>query len=101
MSNLIRSRKAVTTAQSLPPPAQSSSAATAPALMDHSLLGPGVSQALASQLHQWRSLLAPGGVPSCQYHRHHIDRRYWCVGVRSRQNAASKVFKFPNAAKVC
>ncbi|BBG93374.1 hypothetical protein Prudu_001363 [Prunus dulcis] len=30
--------------------------------MDHLLLGPGVSQALASQLHQWRSLLAPGGV---------------------------------------
>ncbi|KAI5338107.1 hypothetical protein L3X38_017378 [Prunus dulcis] len=41
MSNLLRSRKAVMTAQSSPSLAQSSSAATAPALMDHLPIGLG------------------------------------------------------------
>ncbi|KAI5313372.1 hypothetical protein L3X38_042546 [Prunus dulcis] len=48
MSNLIRSRKAVTTAQSSPPPAQPSSVVTTPALMDHLPVGPGGSEAPAS-----------------------------------------------------
>ncbi|KAL6289094.1 hypothetical protein ACE6H2_006604 [Prunus campanulata] len=47
MSNLIRSCKAVTIAQSSPPPAQPA-AATAPAQMDHLPVGPGVSHAPAS-----------------------------------------------------
>ncbi|KAI5322884.1 hypothetical protein L3X38_031956 [Prunus dulcis] len=53
MSNLIRSHKAVTTAQSSPPPAQPS-AATAPALMDHLLVGPGLSLASTSSMEQPR-----------------------------------------------
>ncbi|CAL8136463.1 unnamed protein product [Prunus armeniaca] len=47
MSNHIRSRKAVTTAQMSPPPTQPS-AATAPTQMDHMLVGPGGSPAPAS-----------------------------------------------------
>ncbi|TQD73441.1 hypothetical protein C1H46_041027 [Malus baccata] len=47
MSNLIRSRKAVTTTPRSPPPTHSSTA-TAPAQMDHFPVGPGVSQAMAS-----------------------------------------------------
>ncbi|CAL9020463.1 unnamed protein product [Prunus brigantina] len=47
MSNLIRSRKAVSAAQSSPPPLQPS-AATAPAEMDHLPVGPRVSDAPAS-----------------------------------------------------
>ncbi|BBH09179.1 hypothetical protein Prudu_021603 [Prunus dulcis] len=47
MSDLIRRRRAVTTTQSSEPPAQPTSAATAPALMDHLAVGPG-SQAPAS-----------------------------------------------------
>ncbi|KAB2635237.1 hypothetical protein D8674_025771 [Pyrus ussuriensis x Pyrus communis] len=47
MSNLINSCKAVTTVSRLPPLAHSS-AATAPAQMDHMPIGPGVSQAPAS-----------------------------------------------------
>ncbi|CAL8162376.1 unnamed protein product [Prunus armeniaca] len=48
MSNVIRCRRAVTTAQSSEPSAQSSSVATAPALMDHLAVGPVGSQAPAS-----------------------------------------------------
>ncbi|KAI5312747.1 hypothetical protein L3X38_041921 [Prunus dulcis] len=48
MSDLIRRGRSMTTAPSSDPPAQSASAATAPALMDHVLVGPGASQALAS-----------------------------------------------------
>ncbi|KAI5323775.1 hypothetical protein L3X38_032847 [Prunus dulcis] len=48
MSDLIRRRRAVTTAQSSEPPAQPTSAATAPALMDHLAVGPAGSQAPAS-----------------------------------------------------
>ncbi|BBH06938.1 hypothetical protein Prudu_018714 [Prunus dulcis] len=48
MSDLIRHRRAVTTTQSSEPPAQPTSAATAPALMDHSAVGPAGSQAPAS-----------------------------------------------------
>ncbi|CAL8134779.1 unnamed protein product [Prunus armeniaca] len=47
MSNLIRSRKAVTTAQMSPPPTQPS-AATALAQMDHMLVGPRGSPAPSS-----------------------------------------------------
>ncbi|CAL2255585.1 unnamed protein product [Prunus armeniaca] len=47
ISNLIRSHKAVTTAQMSPPPTQPS-AATAPAQMDHMLVGPQGSPALES-----------------------------------------------------
>ncbi|KAI5344411.1 hypothetical protein L3X38_012288 [Prunus dulcis] len=69
MSDLIIRRRAVTTTQSSEPPAQPTSAATAPAsaatapaLMDHLAVGPAGSQRLLHQLHQWHSLLAPGGV---------------------------------------
>ncbi|KAI5317660.1 hypothetical protein L3X38_037367 [Prunus dulcis] len=48
MSNLIRRRRAVTTAQSSEPPAQLTSAATALALMDHLAVGHAGSQAPAS-----------------------------------------------------
>ncbi|KAI5313469.1 hypothetical protein L3X38_042645 [Prunus dulcis] len=48
MSYLIRRRRAVTTTQSSEPPAQPTSAATAPALMDHLAVGPAGSQAPAS-----------------------------------------------------
>ncbi|BBG94069.1 Ankyrin repeat family protein [Prunus dulcis] len=48
MSDLIRHGRSMTTAPSSDPPAQSASAATAPALMDHVLVGPGASQAPAS-----------------------------------------------------
>ncbi|KAI5316410.1 hypothetical protein L3X38_036117 [Prunus dulcis] len=48
MSDLIRRRRAVTTRQSSEPPAQSTSAATEPALMDHLAVGPVRSQAPAS-----------------------------------------------------
>ncbi|CAL8994473.1 unnamed protein product, partial [Prunus brigantina] len=60
----LRSRKAVTIAQSSPPPAQPSSAATAPALMDHLPVGPGGSQALASSA---LSVLQP--VSAKRHHR--------------------------------
>ncbi|KAI5327061.1 hypothetical protein L3X38_026457 [Prunus dulcis] len=48
MSDLIRRGRSMTTAPSLDPPAQSASAATAPALLDHVVVGPGASQAPAS-----------------------------------------------------
>ncbi|KAI5322666.1 hypothetical protein L3X38_031738 [Prunus dulcis] len=48
MSDLIRHRRAVTTTQSSEPPAQPTSVATAPALMDHLAVGPAGSQAPAS-----------------------------------------------------
>ncbi|KAI5313806.1 hypothetical protein L3X38_042982 [Prunus dulcis] len=48
MSDLIRHRRALTTTQSSEPPAQPTSAATAPALMDHLAVGPARSQAPAS-----------------------------------------------------
>ncbi|KAI5334201.1 hypothetical protein L3X38_024334 [Prunus dulcis] len=48
MSDLIRRCRAVTTTQSSEPPAQPTSAATAPALMDHLEVGPVGSQAPAS-----------------------------------------------------
>ncbi|BBG99137.1 hypothetical protein Prudu_008730 [Prunus dulcis] len=48
MSDLIRRGRMMTTAPSSDPPAQSASAATAPALMDHVVVGPGASQAPAS-----------------------------------------------------
>ncbi|KAI5344564.1 hypothetical protein L3X38_012441 [Prunus dulcis] len=51
MSNLIRRRKAVKTTQSSPPMAQPS-AVTAPTLMDHLPVGPGVSHAPASLVAQ-------------------------------------------------
>ncbi|BBN67899.1 hypothetical protein Prudu_222S000200 [Prunus dulcis] len=60
--DLIRHRRAVMTTQSSEPPAQPTSAATAPALMDHLAVGPRGPRRLLHQLHQWRSLLAPGGV---------------------------------------
>ncbi|KAI5349276.1 hypothetical protein L3X38_002163 [Prunus dulcis] len=48
MSDVIRRRRAVKTTQSLEPPAQPTSAATAPALMDHLAVGPAGSQVPAS-----------------------------------------------------
>ncbi|KAI5334767.1 hypothetical protein L3X38_024900 [Prunus dulcis] len=48
MSDLIRRRRAVMTTQSSEPPTQPTSAATAPALMDHLAVGPAGSQAPAS-----------------------------------------------------
>ncbi|KAI5342902.1 hypothetical protein L3X38_010778 [Prunus dulcis] len=48
MSDLIRRGRTMMTAPSSDPPAQSASAATAPALMDHVVVGPGASQAPAS-----------------------------------------------------
>ncbi|KAI5316413.1 hypothetical protein L3X38_036120 [Prunus dulcis] len=48
MSDLIRRGRSMTTAPSSDPPAQSASAATAPALMEHVLVGPGASQVPAS-----------------------------------------------------
>ncbi|KAI5335115.1 hypothetical protein L3X38_025248 [Prunus dulcis] len=48
MSDLIRRSRSMTTAPSLDPPAQSASATTAPALLDHVVVGPGASQAPAS-----------------------------------------------------
>ncbi|KAI5351839.1 hypothetical protein L3X38_004730 [Prunus dulcis] len=69
MSDLITRRRAVTTTQSSEPPTQPTSAATppaspatAPALMDHLAVGPAGPRRLPHQRHQWRSLLAPGGV---------------------------------------
>ncbi|KAI5323710.1 hypothetical protein L3X38_032782 [Prunus dulcis] len=53
MSDLIRRRRAVTTTQSSEPPTQLTSAATAPALMDHLTVGPEGYQAPAHRLHQW------------------------------------------------
>ena len=49
MSNLITRRKAVSAAQSSPPPSQPS-AATAPAEMDHLPVGPSVSDAPVSSV---------------------------------------------------
>ncbi|KAI5350621.1 hypothetical protein L3X38_003512 [Prunus dulcis] len=51
MSDLIRRRRAVTTTQSSKPPAQPTSAATAPALMDHLAVGSAGSQAPALMDH--------------------------------------------------
>ncbi|KAI5339055.1 hypothetical protein L3X38_018327 [Prunus dulcis] len=48
MSDLIRRGRSMTTAPSSDPPAQSASAATAPALMDYVVVGPGASRAPAS-----------------------------------------------------
>ncbi|KAI5342647.1 hypothetical protein L3X38_010523 [Prunus dulcis] len=48
MSDLIRRRRVVTTMQSSEPPTQPTSAATAPALMDHLAVGPAGSQAPTS-----------------------------------------------------
>ncbi|BBG93902.1 Ankyrin repeat family protein, partial [Prunus dulcis] len=48
MSDLIRRGRSMTTAPSSDPPARSASAATAPALLDHVVVGPGASQAPAS-----------------------------------------------------
>ncbi|KAI5322518.1 hypothetical protein L3X38_031590 [Prunus dulcis] len=48
MSDLIRRGRSMTTAPSSDPPAQSASATTAPTLLDHVVVGPGVSQAPAS-----------------------------------------------------
>ena len=48
MSDLIRRGRTMTTAPSSDSPAQSASAATAPVLMDHVVVGPGASQGLAS-----------------------------------------------------
>ncbi|KAI5329840.1 hypothetical protein L3X38_029237 [Prunus dulcis] len=48
MSDLFRRGRSMTTAPSSDPPAQSASAATAPALLDHVVVGPRVSQAPAS-----------------------------------------------------
>ncbi|KAI5348850.1 hypothetical protein L3X38_001737 [Prunus dulcis] len=48
MSDLIRRGRSMTTAPSSDPPAMSASAATAPALLDHVVVGPGASQAPGS-----------------------------------------------------
>ncbi|KAI5346228.1 hypothetical protein L3X38_014107 [Prunus dulcis] len=48
MSDLIRRGRSMTSAPSSDPPAQSASAATAPALLDHVVVGPGASRAPAS-----------------------------------------------------
>ena len=48
MLDLIRRGRSMTTAPSSDPPAQSASAATAPALLDHVVVGPGASQAPGS-----------------------------------------------------
>ncbi|BBH02356.1 hypothetical protein Prudu_012895 [Prunus dulcis] len=61
MSDLIRRGRSMTTAPSSDPPAQSASAATAPALMDHVVVGPGASQAPASSASSVRSQLVLGG----------------------------------------
>ncbi|KAI5343635.1 hypothetical protein L3X38_011511 [Prunus dulcis] len=50
MSDLIRRGRSMTTAPSSDPPALSASAATAPALLDHVVVGPGPSQAPASSV---------------------------------------------------
>ncbi|KAI5318215.1 hypothetical protein L3X38_037923 [Prunus dulcis] len=52
MSDLIRRGRSMTTAPSSDPLAQSASAATAPALLDHVVVGPGASQAPASSVAQ-------------------------------------------------
>ncbi|KAI5350713.1 hypothetical protein L3X38_003604 [Prunus dulcis] len=52
MSDLIRRGRSMTTAPSSDPPAQSASAATAPALLDHVVVGPGASQVPASSVAQ-------------------------------------------------
>ncbi|CAL8121371.1 unnamed protein product [Prunus armeniaca] len=62
MSDLIRRRRSVTTTPSSDPPPQSASAATAPAQMDQLAVGPWGPRRQLHRLHQWRSLLAPGGV---------------------------------------
>lgn len=87
MSNLIRSRKAVTTAQISPHPAQPL-AAIAPAQMDHLPVGLGVSHASASLA---SSVAQPVSTRRChrtppppQHNRHNIDILYWCVGVITR-----------------
>ncbi|KAI5342916.1 hypothetical protein L3X38_010792 [Prunus dulcis] len=48
MSDLIRRGRSMMPAPSSDPPAQSASAATTPALLDHVVVGPGASQAPAS-----------------------------------------------------
>ncbi|BBN67799.1 hypothetical protein Prudu_189S000600 [Prunus dulcis] len=59
--DLIRRGRSMTTAPSSDPPAQSASAATAPALLDHVVVGPGASQAPASSASSVRSQLVLGG----------------------------------------
>ncbi|KAI5323109.1 hypothetical protein L3X38_032181 [Prunus dulcis] len=59
MSDLIRRGRSMTTASSSDPPAQSTSAATAPAFMDHMLVGPGASQAPASSASSASSVAQP------------------------------------------
>ncbi|BBG92750.1 hypothetical protein Prudu_000572 [Prunus dulcis] len=86
-------------------PAQSASAATAPALLDHVVVGPGASQAPASSA---SSVAQPAsarrrGTP--RHHRHDIDRRYWCLGItaseeehpRCRQLKTAKVTRVTNS----
>ncbi|BBH03322.1 Ankyrin repeat family protein [Prunus dulcis] len=60
MSDLIRRGRTMTTAPSSDPPAHSASAATAPALMDHVVVGPGRPRACDLR-HPWRSQLVLGG----------------------------------------
>ncbi|KAI5313769.1 hypothetical protein L3X38_042945 [Prunus dulcis] len=62
MSDLIRHRRAVTTSQSSEPPAQPTSAATAPALMDHLAVSPVGSQGPASST---SSVAHPVGARQC------------------------------------
>ncbi|BBN69953.1 hypothetical protein Prudu_1286S000200 [Prunus dulcis] len=61
MSDLIRRGRSMTTAPSSDPPAQSASAATAPALLDHVAVGPGASRRLGHLRHPSRSQLVLGG----------------------------------------
>ncbi|KAI5335224.1 hypothetical protein L3X38_025357 [Prunus dulcis] len=75
MSDLIRRGRSMTTAPSSDPPAQSASAATAPALLDHVVVGPGASQVPASSASS-----------AHRHHRHDIDRGYWCLGITARYN---------------
>ncbi|BBH05719.1 hypothetical protein Prudu_017192 [Prunus dulcis] len=61
MSDLNRRGRSLTTAPSSDPPAQSASAATAPALMDYVVVGPGRPVRLRHLRHPWSSQLVLGG----------------------------------------
>ncbi|BBN69981.1 hypothetical protein Prudu_1311S000200 [Prunus dulcis] len=85
MSDLIKRGRSMTTAPSSDPPAQSASAATAPALLDHVVVGPGASRRLRHLRHPSRSQLVLGDGTGHRHHRHDIDRRYWCLGITASE----------------
>ncbi|KAI5346244.1 hypothetical protein L3X38_014123 [Prunus dulcis] len=83
MSDLIRRGRSMTTAPSSDPPAQSASAATAPALLDHVVVGPGASWAPASSA---SSIAQPASARRRHRPTDTIDRRYWCLGITAMYN---------------